>query len=76
MNNGLNAGERIREMRKRYGVTQEFRAEMLGGEHKAIQSWEQGAQQPTIKHMRALAKFFMCRVGDLYPGIRDKEEKT
>jgi transcriptional regulator with XRE-family HTH domain len=75
MNKEMHTGERIREMRRKYGVTQEFLADMLGVEHKTVKAWEQGIQQPTIKHLRALAKFFCMKVGELCPGITDKEDR-
>ena len=49
-------GERIREARKRKGLSQEQLGEKLGLSFQAVSTWETGKFIPDPEHLPALAK--------------------
>ena len=57
--------EKIQELRKKKGLTQEELAASLYVSRTAISKWESGRGYPNIDSLKALAKFFSVTVDDL-----------
>ena len=57
--------EKLQELRKRKGLTQEELAEKLYVSRTAISKWESGRGYPNIESLKALAKFFSVTVDEL-----------
>ena len=57
--------EKIQELRKQNGLTQEELAEKLYVSRTAISKWESGRGYPNIESLKAIAKFFSVTVDEL-----------
>ena len=57
--------EKLQELRKQKGLTQEELAEKLYVSRTAISKWESGRGYPNIESLRAIAKFFSVTVDEL-----------
>ena len=57
--------EKLQELRKKRGLTQEELAEALYVSRTAISKWESGRGYPNIESLKALAKFFGVTVDSL-----------
>ncbi len=57
--------EKLQELRKRKGLTQEELAEKLYVSRTAISKWESGRGYPNIESRKAIAKFFSVTVDEL-----------
>ena len=57
--------EKLQELRKQKGLTQEELAEKLYVSRTAISKWESGRGYPNIESLKATAKFFSVTVDDL-----------
>ena len=57
--------QKLQELRKQKGLTQEELAEQLYVSRTAISKWESGRGYPNIESLRAIAKFFSVTVDDL-----------
>ena len=57
--------EKLQELRKQKGLTQEELAEKLYVSRTAISKWESGRGYPNIESLKAIAKFFSVTVDDL-----------
>lgn len=70
----LKIGEKIRELRRRNGVTQEQVAAALGVSGQAVSKWESMAGYPDMETVPALANYFGVSIDDLfgYDGTREK----
>ena len=60
--------EKLQELRKQKGLTQEELAEALYVSRTAISKWESGRGYPNIESLKALAKFFSVTIDDLLSG--------
>ena len=60
--------EKIQELRKQKGLTQEELAELLFVSRTAVSKWESGRGYPNIESLKALAKFFGVTVDELLSG--------
>jgi transcriptional regulator with XRE-family HTH domain len=74
--------EKLQELRKRKGLTQEELAELLYVSRTAISKWESGRGFPNIESLKAISKFFSVSVDELLSGEeilaiaeKDHEEK-
>ena len=69
--------ERIIQLRKKHGLSQEQLAEELGISRQAVQKWENGSSQPDLTKLVALAKRFDVLVDELLQGTdhRTTEER-
>ena len=57
--------ERLQELRKRKGLTQEELAQALYVSRAAVSKWESGRGYPSIDSLKAMAKFFSVTIDEL-----------
>ena len=60
--------EKLQELRKQKGLTQEELAEVLFVSRTAISKWESGRGHPNIESLKAIAKFFGVTIDELLSG--------
>jgi len=60
--------EKLQELRKQKGLTQEELAEALFVSRSAISKWESGRGYPNIDSLKAIAKFFGITIDELLSG--------
>ena len=60
--------QKIQELRKQKGLTQEELAETLFVSRTAVSKWESGRGYPNIESLKAIAKFFGVTVDSLLSG--------
>ncbi len=60
--------EKLQELRKQKGLTQEELAEALYVSRTAISKWESGRGYPNIDSLKAIAKFFSVTIDELLSG--------
>lgn len=60
--------EKIQELRKQKGLTQEDLAEYLYVSRTAVSKWESGRGYPNIDSLKAIAKFFDVTIDELLSG--------
>jgi len=58
-------GDRLKELRKKNGLTQERVAENVGVSYQAVSKWETGATSPDISLIIPLAKLFQISTDEL-----------
>lgn len=56
--------EKLQELRKKRGLTQEELAEQLCVSRTAISKWESGRGYPSIDSLKAIAKYFSVSILD------------
>ncbi|MBR2915715.1 MAG: helix-turn-helix transcriptional regulator [Clostridia bacterium] len=71
----LSLGQKIRELRKRDGRTQENLAEALGVTSQAISRWESNGGYPDMEMLPAIANYFHVSIDELFGYHSDREEK-
>ena len=60
--------EKLQELRKQKGLTQEELAQALYVSRTAISKWESGRGYPNIDSLKAIAKFFAVTIDELLSG--------
>ena len=60
--------EKLQELRKQKGLTQEELAQALYVSRTAVSKWESGRGYPSIDSLKALAKFFSVTIDELLSG--------
>lgn len=60
--------EKLQELRKSRGMTQEELAEVLYVSRTAVSKWESGRGMPNIESLKAISKFFTVSLDDLLSG--------
>lgn len=60
--------QKLQELRKRNGLTQEDLAEALFVSRTAISKWESGRGYPNIESLKAISKFFGVTIDELLSG--------
>ena len=60
--------EKLQELRKQKGITQEDLAEALYVSRTAISKWESGRGYPNIESLKAISKFFGVTIDVLLSG--------
>ncbi len=60
--------EKLQELRKQKGLTQEELAEFLYVSRTAISKWESGRGYPSIDSLKTIAKFFSVTIDELLSG--------
>lgn len=68
----LKIHERIRELRKEKGITQETLARAVGVTNQAVSKWEQGKCCPDIQYLPELADYFSVSIDDLFGHGREE----
>lgn len=71
----LNIGNKIHELRKLKGVTQETLASALGITGQAISRWEAGGSYPDMEMIPAIANYFGISIDELFGYKSDREIK-
>ncbi len=74
-------GEKLQELRKKKGFTQEELAEALYVSRTAVSKWESGRGYPNIDSLKEISKFFSVSIDDLLSGekilsIAESENKS
>ena len=64
----MELNEKLQELRKQKGFTQEELAEILFVSRTAISKWESSRGYPNIDSLKAIAKFFGVTVDELLSG--------
>lgn len=64
----MELNEKIQELRKKRGLTQEELAEVLFVSRTAVSKWESGRGYPNIESLKAIAKFFGVTIDELLSG--------
>ena len=73
----MNIGNRIRELRKQRGITQEQLADCVGVSFQAVSKWENGIALPDITLAPVLASYFGVSMDDLFDfNVKEIEEKA
>ena len=73
----MNIGNKIRELRKQRGITQEQLADCVGVSFQAVSKWETGIALPDITLAPALASYFGVSMDDLFDfSVKEIEEKA
>ena len=72
--------EKLQELRKNRGMTQEELAAVLYVSRTAVSKWESGRGYPSIDSLKEISKFFSVSIDDLLSGekllsIAEKENK-
>lgn len=72
--------EKLQNLRKSRGLTQEELAEILFVSRTAVSKWESGRGYPNIDSLKEIAKFFSVSIDDLLSGekllsLAEKEKK-
>jgi len=62
----LNIGNKIRQLRRRDGRTQEQLAEALGVTSQAVSRWESGGSYPDMEIIPAIANYFGITIDELF----------
>lgn len=80
MNATMEFNEKLQELRKRKGLTQEELAERLYVSRTAISKWESGRGFPNIESLKAISKTFCVSLDELLSGeeilaIAEKDHK-
>ena len=73
--------EKLQELRKNRGLTQEELAEVLYVSRTAISKWESGRGYPSIDSLKEISNYFSVSIDDLLSGekllsIAEKENKS
>ena len=73
--------EKLQELRKNKGLTQEELAEALYVSRTAISKWESGRGYPNIDSLKEISQYFSVSIDDLLSGekllsIAEKENKS
>lgn len=73
--------EKLQELRKNRGLTQEELAEALYVSRTAVSKWESGRGYPSIDSLKEISKYFAVSIDDLLSGetllfLAEKENKS
>lgn len=60
--------EKLQELRKQKGLTQEELAQLLYVSRTAVSKWESGRGYPNIDSLKAIAKFYAVSIDELLTG--------
>lgn len=72
----LKLGEKIRELRRRDGRTQEALADALDVTSQAVSRWESGGSYPDMEIMPAIANYFGVTIDELFGYSNDRDRKV
>ncbi len=71
----LKLGDKIRELRKKEGRTQEALADALGVTSQAVSRWESNGTYPDMEIIPAIANFFGISIDELFGYENDRDRK-
>ena len=71
----LDLGQKIRELRRRDGRTQEAFAEVIGVTSQAVSRWEANGGYPDMELIPAIANYFNISIDELFGYSKDRQEK-
>ena len=71
----LTLGEKIRELRRRDGRTQEMLAEALGVTGQAVSRWEANGSYPDMELIPSIANYFGVSIDELFGYHSDREKR-
>ncbi len=71
----IKLGEKIRELRKRDGRTQEALADALGVTGQAVSRWEANGGYPDMEIIPAIANYFNITIDELFGHSLDEKQK-
>lgn len=57
--------KKLKEMRRKKGLTQEQLGKLIGVSYRTIYQYETGRREPNLKGLRALANALNCRIDDI-----------
>lgn len=66
--------DRLYELRKGRGLSQEELADIVGVSRQAVQKWEAGTSRPDMDNLTALARYFGVSLDQLVTGAEPQEE--
>lgn len=66
---------RIKELRKQAGLSQQELSDQVGVIRKTISNWERGCNRVSPEHAESLAKYFNVSIGYLL-GVSDSNHST
>ena len=77
----MELSEKLQELRKQKGLTQEELAEILYVSRTAVSKWESGRGYPNIDSLKAISKLFSVTIDELLSGdellsIAEEENKN
>ena len=62
----MKMGEKIKELRKEKGISQEALAQVLGVSFQAVSKWETGVTMPDVSLIPPIASFFAVSIDELF----------
>ena len=71
----LDLGQKIRELRRRDGRTQEALAEALGVTSQAVSRWEANGGYPDMEIIPSIANYFGISIDELFGYDNDRSKK-
>ena len=71
----LDLGQKIRELRRRDGRTQEALAEAIGVTSQAVSRWEANGGYPDMEMIPSIANYFGVTIDELFGYHNDRESK-
>lgn len=71
----LDLGQKIRELRRRDGRTQEALAEAIGVTSQAVSRWEANGGYPDMEMIPSIANYFGITIDELFGYHNDRESK-
>lgn len=72
----MDFSEKLKQIRKSEGISQEQLAERIGVSRQAVTKWETGKGLPDIENMTILAEIFKITLDELISGSEPKNEKA
>ncbi len=71
----INLGNKIKDLRKERGISQDVLAQVLGVTFQAVSKWETGAAMPDVTLIPAIASFFGVSTDELFDFNRMEQEQ-
>ena len=71
----MTLGEKISDLRKRKGISQEKLAELIGVSRQAVTKWESGNTNPDTENLIRISEIFGCSLDELCGVVAEKPKK-
>lgn len=72
----MNLADRIQQLRKRKGISQEELADRIGVSRQAVSKWESGQTSPDLEKIVLLSEFFEVTTDYLLKGVSPAQAQT